>query len=178
MKKLIVLFALSLNISFAATYELKPTSEAVSFHAKGRPSFIAINGAGSGLMGVIHHQGEEIKGELELDLSTLTTGIELRDDHLKNKYLNVAEFPKAKLVLSEGTKTDGDKFQFKGVLSLRGEKRTIEGTGSLLKDRLTAEFALNLSDFKIEIPSFQGITVAEKVIIKVNAPIVEGQIKN
>ncbi len=179
MKSLIILFVLSLNVALGATYELKPASESVRFRAKGVPSFIAIEGSGSGLEGVIEQVGNMIRGELVFELSSVTTGIELRDDHLKNKYLNISQYPHAKLTLKEEqTITEQGKIQFKAILGLHGVEREIHGSGFLAKDRLTAQFALNLSDFQIEIPSFQGITVAQEVLIEVDAPLLAKQNQN
>ncbi len=172
MKKIILIALLLSNSLSAATYEIKKSPEHVSFIAKGKPSFISIKGVGEGLSGSVVREGDIVSGELIFNLDTLSTGIDLRDDHLKNTYLQVKEHPQAKLTLSEGlTKINDEEVNFKGRLLLHGVEREVSGVGTLSDQELMAEFAINLSDFNIAIPSFQGITVAEKVTIKVNTKV-------
>lgn len=169
---IIILVFVIFNTASAALYDVKPSAESVNFLAKGKPSFIAIKGMGQGLTGKVETTAKGVKADLEFDLTSLDTGIELRDDHLKNKYLEVATYPKARLIIKEENATlDGEKVTFKGLLTLHGVEREVSGEGVLTNSNLKAEFSLDLTDFKIEIPSFQGITVAKTVVIKVESPL-------
>lgn len=161
----------------AAIYKLSPDKGQISFLAKGKPALIAINGKGEGATAKIEEKDQMLSGEISFQLKSLNTGIELRDDHLKNKYLEVDKYPTATLKISNLKLPENleDKFSFKGTLNLHGVDQLIEGhasiTGKSKKEKLSAEFKIKLSQFKIEIPSFNGITVAEEVQIKVESPI-------
>lgn len=63
------------------------------FVAKGRPALIAIKGTGDGATGSLNEMNGTITGEIQFQLKSLKTGIDLRDSHLKDKYLEVEKFP-------------------------------------------------------------------------------------
>jgi polyisoprenoid-binding protein YceI len=148
----------------------------VEMLAKGKPSFIKIQGKGTAAQGELQVDGTKVSGELAFDLQTLTTGLTTRDDHMKNKYLEVAKFPKAILSLKEvkslttwttqSPKLDGATFE--AMLTLHGETKPVSGKFSMTEDsQVNAEFSIKLSDFKVSTPSFSGVTVADLVEVKV-----------
>lgn len=141
----------------------------IEFNAKGKPALISIDGTSELLNGILKSHNNQFDGEFDLELTSLNTGIELRDDHLKNKYLEVEKFPKAKLTFKNIKIERNSETNFKANLMLHGQENEVNGI-ALLSDQneLMAEFTINLADFGIEIPSFQGITVAKEVKIKVN----------
>ena len=100
---------------------------------------------------------------------------------MKNKYLEVTKFPTAKLTLAElKIPTDpSHNFTFTGTMNLHGINRLIEGEAQLISngsdDLLSAHFKIKLSDFQIELPSFQGITVAEDVLVNIEAPLTKAE---
>lgn len=171
---LIAITALFAQSLFAApsTYVIKPPMGKVEFKTKGWPNLITIKGEGTGVAGQVRAEAGKANGTLTFDLTTLKTGIDLRDDHMKNKYLQVKEHPVAQLTLTDVKIPDSleGSFDFSGMMKLHGVEKEITGKGELSKDgndlKMTAEIPVKLSDFKIEIPSYKGITVAEKV--KVN----------
>ncbi len=161
----------------AAIYKLSPDSGKVTFLAKGKPALISIKGEGEGATAALKEKDQMLNGEVSFQLKSLKTGIELRDDHLKNKYLEVEKHPTATLKISDLKLPENlkDGFPFKGILSLHGIDQPIEGIASVAADsksqKISADFKIKLSQFKIEIPSFKGITVAEEVQVKVEAPV-------
>lgn len=174
---LITLIAFIGTASFASaktTYKFQPKLGKVEFKTKGWPNLITINGTADGFEGTLVDTDGKVNGTLTFELEKLKTGISLRDDHMKNKYLQVKQFPKAELTVVDldATKTKG---QFKGQLQLHGETRPVTGSYKLKGKNpvksLTAEMKVKLSDFKIPIPSYQGITVAEEVTINISSKI-------
>lgn len=172
-----LVFLATCALGQAATYKISPAQGHISFTAKGRPALISIKGQGEGVAGILTEKNKLLSGELSFQLTTLKTGIELRDDHLKNKYLEVEKFPSAKLKISE-LKLENEfpqNLPFKGLLTLHGVEQAIEGKVSVREGesgekntrKILAEFKLKISQFKIEIPSFQGITVAEDIQVHV-----------
>lgn len=160
----------------AAVQTLSAKGGQVEILAMGRPAFIRIQGVGSAPQGNIQLDGRNIKGEFEFDLASLDTGIKMRNEHMKTKYLEVDKYPRAKLVIESATLSkdwsvknpDLKSAEFSGNLTLHGVTRPVKGTFSMGADRdVLAEFDVKLSDYQVAVPSFAGITVKDDVSIKV-----------
>jgi len=120
-----------------------------------------------------------VTGEITFDLATLDTGIEMRNSHMKDKYLEIGRFPQAKLKLTEVTlpsswSMDQPEIKdaaFKGLLTLHGIEKPVSGTFSASKNGsgigVDAKFTTKITDFGIEIPKYLGITVADEVNMQV-----------
>jgi polyisoprenoid-binding protein YceI len=159
-----------------AAVTLKPSGGSVEAMAIGRPAFLKVNGKGGPPKGEIKVNADKFDGRLEFDLSSLSTGIDLRDDHMRNKYLEVAKFPKAVLELQEqklpkpwsNGGLDFSDAKFFGKLTLHGVTKPVEGRFSMNGGKaVTAKFAIKLSDFAIDIPKYAGITIADHVDVTV-----------
>jgi polyisoprenoid-binding protein YceI len=87
---------------------------------------------------------------------------------MKNKYLETAKFPEAKLTFA-GLPFSAQMKTFKAKLLLHGVEKEIFGTCTVAGGDLKtlADFEITLSDFNIEIPSYMGIKVADKVKVSV-----------
>lgn len=156
----------------------------VEFDAVGWPSALKIHGQGSGLDGRLVIEGAAVRGALGFDLQALQTGIALRDRHMKEKYLETARFPRATLTVShvavEKLPTTESfaavTIPFDGVLSLHGVEKPVSGEAKVARTgtsvTTTASFAINIKDYGISLPSYMGITVAEKVQVRVGFPAV------
>jgi polyisoprenoid-binding protein YceI len=160
----------------AATQTLSAKGGQVDILALGRPSFVKIHGVGEAPSGKVLVDGKAVSGEFEFALKTLATGIELRDEHMKNKYLEVEKFPKARLVIQKVKTTDGWSVQkptlkdaaFEGTLTLHGITKPVTGTFSMGDKRdVSAKFDVKLTDFQVIVPSFAGITVKDEVEVNV-----------
>lgn len=163
-------------VSHAAVYTFDPKRGKVSFSAKGRPSLISITGTGEGPKGRLEETAQSLNGELAVRLDTLSTAVDLRDEHMKTKYLEVGRYPEAVIKLDKLPLPKGDQpFTFSGRVRIHGVEQTVtiqaRVSGSNSARALNAEFKIKLSDFKIEIPSFKGVTVAEDVTVQVEAPV-------
>ena|SRR6185503_14476903 len=164
--------------SAASVVELHKQAGHVEFFAVGWPSALKIHGQGPGAEGVVQVSSGTLNGSLTFELDSLETGIALRDRHMKENYLQTSRHPKAELKLSgldvSKLPATGDfgpvTLPFQGTLSLHGVERPVSGSARLSRSgeqvNATAEFPLKLGDFGIEVPSYLGITVAEKVQVK------------
>lgn len=150
----------------------------VSFLAVGHPSAVKVRGEGSGPKGELQEgKDKNFSGTLDFDLNSLKTGIQMRDEHMKTKYLKTGEHPVATLKIIE-LKIPSRPFNFRdlpfsGTLSLNGEIHAISGKANLSQKQnavaVEAEFPLKLGDFKIALPTFAGITVADDVTVNVDS---------
>lgn len=157
------------------TYLLTKDSGKVRFKAKGRPRALKINGEGVGAVGTLFVSGETLRGDFTFDLSSLDTGIRLRDRHMKNKYLELEKYPQAKIKLdplhlegfSQSNTLKREKVPFTGKMTLHGVTQPINGIAQIHKSnefiQVHSEFRFRVSDYGIAIPSFAGVTMAEDV---------------
>lgn len=176
MKRLICLSVFIFSVITHAALELENGKKAgeLNFLAVGKPAMIKIKGTGPAPMAKAIIDNNKMSVDANLLLSELETGISLRDEHMKDKYLQVKEFPNARLKvelinLPEGfeSKPTSIKDQpFQGKLTLHGKEQNISGVYSLSDSlELTANFNIKLTDFGIEIPNYLGVKVADTVAI-------------
>lgn len=177
MKALVFAFSLAAlaTTSHALTVQVQPSQGKVEFHATGRPSMIKINGEGKGPEGILTIGADKkVTGELTFDMTSLNSGIGLRDSHMKEKYLEVEKYPQAKLKLTDvslpettGGKLPSVKAQpFKGELTMHGQTKPISGTFDLEGKTAKADFEINIAEYGIEIPKYLGITVKNEVPVE------------
>ena len=107
-----------------------------------------------------------IAQNITLDLSSLKTGVSLRDQHMKDKYFEVRQFPQA--VLIQGTAKDG---KFSGDLTIHGVSKKIEGSSSIDGSLVKTKFKCALSDFGIKPASYMGVGVEDEVEVEATLPI-------
>ncbi len=146
----------------------------VDFHADGKIMKVhAENGKATGSVMI---KDGKVTGQAVVDLIDIKTGIELRDEHLKSKYLEVSKFPKATLDIVEiklPTTLPNGSFEapFKGNLTVHGVMQSVSGiaklekNGSALKGEV--EFNTTISGHKIELPKYSGIIIKDNVKVKV-----------
>ena len=120
-----------------------------------------------------------LEGELSVDLRTLDSGIELRNTHMRDSYLEVEKgdgFDRA--VLSDILLPDVDaetvqgRTKFSGTLLLHGIRKAIGGEAEIRRGstsvRVDASFPVVLADFGIPLPQYLGIGVRSQVQVRVN----------
>jgi polyisoprenoid-binding protein YceI len=142
-------------------------------------AFAATTPSLSGTLTLEGAKPTRLAGEVSMDLSTIDTGIALRNQHLREKYLDVARgegFNKAVLSDIQLNDAGGETFDgttgFTGTLLLHGVKRVITGTAEIHSEgtskRVRAEFPLVLTDFAITPPEYLGVGVWNRLLVKVN----------
>jgi len=119
-----------------------------------------------------------LDGSLAVDLRTLDTGIALRNEHLREKYLEVNKgqgFDTATLsaigltglspIAPEG------KGSFTGLLTVHGVSKTVTGAVDVRRAggglRVQASFRLDLPDYGIAKPRYLGVGVTNTVQVEV-----------
>lgn len=145
------------------------------FKALVKPGSLQINGVGGKTTGVIDIKENLVSGELTVHLNDLSTGISMRDNHMKDKFLETKKYPDAVLKITE-MKLPQDPFAvkfkqsgipFKGALSVHGVESPIAGTADidstgtmvLVETKLKTTIAAH----KIEKPGYLGVKVADDV---------------
>ncbi len=169
---------LTLAANDQKTLSFKEADGKVSFLAVGKPAMIKIVGEGSGPYGDLLLASGKLQGTLSIDMTKLTTKIGLRDEHMKNKYLEVGKFPTAEIIFKdyplklEGLKSQASEFPFTADLKLHGIIKPISGLIKLSKDQSIikgfATFKINVTDFLDTLPTYAGIKVADEVQITVD----------
>lgn len=160
--------AILLSASAPADATLSSPADAhVVFDAAG-PAGMKIEGTTSDLA-VADEAGNVV---ITVPLGNLTTGISLRDHHMREKYLEVPKYPAATLTIARtalhlpnpGDKTEGDA---PGSLGLHGQTRPVsvhydvKAAGAGLS--VHGAFRVNMNDFGITVPVYLGVTVKPDV---------------
>jgi polyisoprenoid-binding protein YceI len=161
--------------------QLDQKSGSIEFQAKGHPSALRIVGKGTGPQGSFAIAKQSVTGSASFDLTSLDTGISLRDKHMKEKYLQVDKYPNAKLSITQmnlpvapsGGKVSAENVPFQGTLNLHGTEKPVTGTAKVDLDsqkvKIAANFDLNMADYGIEVPSFAGITIDNAVSVTIQS---------
>ena len=162
---------LAMSAPYAEAYEI--AAGKVSWLAVGKPGFLKITGEGGKLQGRAEAGADgKVSGTFTVKLADYTTGMDLRDKHMKEKYLEVAKHPEASVTVTGWTPTVAES-PFVGTLTLKGETKPVrDGKASLREGKLHAAFHVLLSDYPaVGVPSHLGITVAEDVTVEVEADV-------
>ena len=173
--KTLFLFTFLLGFSAAQAAIVETTKGHVEFLAIGKPSAIKIRGKGNDLKSDLQVKDNQVSGKFIFNLESLQTGIELRDSHMKEKYLETAKYKNAELSLKpvslpkdlckEDLKIE--KAPFEGTLKLHGVEKPVTGefdvTAKGGKGISQVRFNTNISDYSIDLPVYLGIKVADKV---------------
>ncbi len=130
-------------------------------------------------------------GQLEVDLTTLKTGIDMRDQHLRERFVHTDSFPKATFRLTKVTKlgaptlTDAQpvNIEAQGEMTIHGVTKPVAASGTVtyMKEseatqaRLPGDlihvdvvFPILLSDFNIERPKMLFMKLSDNVTIAVD----------
>lgn len=142
-------------------------------------SFNIATSAVSGTLQRAAPDGADYSGELRVDLATLDSGIELRNSHLRDTYLELergSAFQHAVLsdiALDDPLPAVADRHgtAFTATLSLHGVDRPIEGDVELRRRetgmRVQATFSVSLEAFDIPPPRYLGVGVRDNVEVTV-----------
>ena len=137
-----------------------------------------INGKGGVVNGMAIEYESEFSAEANVALEPFDTGIDLRNDHFKNKYMEIKKYPAAELLIKRQSwmpkDAKFDEVKFNGLLKLKGATKPVSGVFSIerkdKKKHISAQFVVHLSDYpEIEIPRYKGVVVSNDVEVRVNA---------
>ncbi len=148
----------------------KSKSNSVQFEASGNPGFIRISGNGGYVEGVVKGDTKGFSADLKVALNSFKTGIELRDSHLKQKYLETTKYPEARLRIERlNPFKEGKEFFWTGKLTLKDSTKPVSGKATVNGKHVKANFKVLISDYPIDLPSWMNVTVAESVEVLVDA---------
>ena len=107
-------------------------------------------------------------------LKDLDTGIGLRDSHMRDKYIEVAKFPDAVLVVPLANlkeSADGAEAEGKGTFTVHGVSKDIsfkyKATCKAGTCDVEGTAGVNIKDHGINVPSYMGITVKPDITVSV-----------
>ena len=117
-------------------------------------------------------------GSLAVDLRTLDTGIGLRNEHLRENYLEVDKGPgfdtaTLSAIDLKGLSPDAPEGKgfFAGLLTVHGLAKTVTGAVDVRHAgaglRVSGSFPVNLSDYNIRKPRYLGVGVKDIVQVEV-----------
>lgn len=170
----------------AADYALDPAagSDTVRFKSSARLEFI--EGSTTDIVGHISfdrdNPNHSIGGVIRVDLRSLRTGIETRDEHMRNKHLHTEKFPYAYFVITavaglpDQIETDTSyEAEAEGLFYIHGVSREIRpqltlrfaGDEEGWRVKVLADFKIELDDFKIDRPRALFLKLAKTIEIEV-----------
>jgi polyisoprenoid-binding protein YceI len=141
-------------------------------------SFEAKTTALSGSLTAGSSGSRAFEGSLAVDLRTLDTGIDLRNEHLRENYLEVGKgpgFESATLSEIDLDQVNPDapegKGSFTGLLTLHGVTRSVTGAVDVRQAgaglRVKATFPVDVTAYSIRRPRYLGIGVKDIVEVEV-----------
>lgn len=173
-----ILFLVSSFSAHAQKIDLSSGAK-VEFDAVGKPAMINIKGTGAKATGSLASADNNLLGEFIVNLKEFTTDMDLRDEHMKEKYLEVEKkgFDKAilkinqKVIAALPTNGTWEPQGLTGLLTLHGVTKEVPLSCKLnVKDSKavgSVNFKIKVQDYKIDIPSFAGVTMTDEVAVKV-----------
>lgn len=173
--------AVVLSTAALADAKLAKTNDepSVAFHAVGSVPGMKIDGSTNELN--VSDDGTNVK--ITVPLGKLDTKITLRNDHMRNKYLEVGTYPNAELTVARsalkipavGASTSGDA---PGTMRIHGKDKAVTfhyaagNAGG--KISVKGSVHLNINDYGIVIPSYAGVTMKPDVDIEVSFVATDG----
>lgn len=180
-------FYSTLSLAQVEKIDINQSKSTVEFIAIGNPSALKVKGEQAKVQGQVSCTANVIAAKLKVDLNEFVTGIEMRDEHMKEKYFETEkpenryatiEIVNLNIPESFWTKSEEFKSEFKGKLVLHNIEKDISGSiifspykkGNEIST--ISRFTVKLSSFNIAVPSFVGITIAEDVNVEVKLPLI------
>ena len=164
-----------------------PETDSVVFESDAKLEFI--EGTTTAIIGVIDFDPAKpqlpCSGHLRVDARTLKTGIEMRDEHMRERHLHTEQFPFIEFILKsvEGLPVQLEvgavqKFQLGGDFTLHGTTKAITAPGTVelvatgRPDEsgtmiVTATFNIKLDDYGVPRPKMLLLKLAETIRIRV-----------
>jgi len=139
----------------------------------------------SGELTVDPNKAGDAKGKVKVEVATIKTGIDLRDEHVRNEsWLDAKKFPAAEFVITKVSGVDklkageaveatvAGKFTLHGVTNDVTAKVKVRyvpaegGKGEAL--RIVGSFTIKLQDHKVSIPSIVALKVSPDIVVNLD----------
>lgn len=137
----------------------------VVFNATGSPGFLDIEGVTNTVK--VADDGTTLS--FAVPMTTVSTGIELRDDHMNEHYVEVAKYPDVTMKIPKASVQwpanvgDSTSGKVSGTFNVHGVDLPTEVSYTIKKgktsSKVTAKFAFDTAKAGITIPAYLGITV-------------------
>jgi polyisoprenoid-binding protein YceI len=138
----------------------------------------------SGEIKIDPNKAADAKGEIKVPVSSIKTGLELRDTHLQaDNWLDAKKFPDAKFVITKVAGVDKLKpneaveAKVSGKFTIHGVTKDVVATAKVRwipaaggkpdALRVQASFPVKLEDHKVTIPSIVALKVAPEITVNV-----------
>lgn len=162
-----------------------PVDAAIS---RGREAAVSFSASGPGGLKIEGKTAEiaasEAGGKIHfaVPLAHLDTGIELRNKHMRDKYLEVGKFPNAELVVdrsalkapADGQDSSGS---LPGTMTIHGQTRPVNVAYKAHRAgaayQVSGTVHLDIREFGIVVPSYLGVTVKPEVEVAVRVTVDE-----
>lgn len=152
----------------------------VTFFAVGNPGFLDIEGVTNQM--TVADDGTKLT--FTVPMATVETGIDLRDDHMNNKYVEVATYPNVVLTLDKASVTwpaavgESASGTAKATFTIRDVTQPADVTYTVKKSKtgykVNAKFTFDVSKHGIAVPSYLGVTVESAMRAEVAFDLNEG----
>lgn len=152
----------------------------VSFFATGSPGALDIEGVTNTM--TVTDDGTTIV--FTVPMESVKSGIDMRDAHQNEKFVETAKFPNATLKVSRADVTwpvalaEESNGTVKATFNVHGQDAVVDVTYNLKRSktgyRARASFHFDATQHGIQIPSYAGVTVDPKMHAEVNADLVDG----
>lgn len=123
------------------------------------------------------------KGKIELDVASIKTNLELRDEHLRGPdWLDAKKYPKIKFQITrvEGAPTltanTPTEVKVHGKLSMHGVTRDEVATAKVRwvpaeGVHVQAQFKVNLTHYKVSVPALVRLKVSDEIALNVTLKV-------
>jgi polyisoprenoid-binding protein YceI len=170
--------ALCAFVAVTARARVESVGSASATFDAGGPGGLNIHGKTSDL--TTSEGGGKVK--VVVALGGLSTGINLRDQHMRDTYLEVAKYPNATVEVqrkklqfpSKQSSSDG---HVPGSMTIHGVTKpvTLDYTARLRGDKIAVDGStkIDMRDFGINVPKYLGVGVDPNVSINVSFKVVD-----
>lgn len=152
----------------------------ITFSAVGSPGFLDIEGVGS--TATATDDGTTLA--FVVPMKSVSSGIALRDDHMNNEFVQVAQFPNATLTLAKAdvkwpvALAESASGNVTATFNIHGVGQPVAVAYTVKKSktgyRVNAKFPFDVTLHGIAIPSKMGVTVDPKMTADVQFDLVDG----
>jgi polyisoprenoid-binding protein YceI len=164
-------------------WKINPAASFVDFHTKNFG--MSVDGKFGGLSGEVHYDGKHLANsdvDANVSISTINTGIGMRDSHLKSKdFFDAKNFPQASFKSTKIEEKADGSFVITGQFTLHGISKELVLSGQPLKEseekngqtHLTAHASTSLLRKDFKIGGFAAASVANAVRIDLTLDLVK-----
>lgn len=154
----LLMFLISSPKPIIASVGINGTAE---FYADATPGFLKIHAVGGKVTGeILTTEGDLVSAIFKSQVKDYTTDLELRDDHMRNKYMEAVKYPDIILSIKGYRKWDP---KFSGDLSFHGQTHKINGNVERNGKKVKATFDIKVTDFGVAKPQHLGVGMDETI---------------